>query len=476
MEHRRVAHPAPPPGRGRLPRRPGHLALDRVQALGHRAGGDDAALRIHVARSGGVAAPDLDAIEAEPLGQVVHLGLDGERALEVAVAAHRARVRVVGVDDAGVEAHRGDAVEPGGGGEHHVGCRRAPRDVGAVVDHHARVAAEQPAVAVRRGPQVDHARLAGRARDELLDALEGDLHGPAGAPGQERGDDVDRVEIEPAAEVAAHRRLDHAHPVAGDAEGLGQVALVEKRHLGGAPHGERGVGALGRVPGRDRGHRAQAGGGHVVEPVFALHHDGRPREGRVHVAVRELVAEVDQVAPAPLVHERGVRPEGRRRVEHRGQLLVVHPDAPHRLLGDLLGQRGHRGDLVADAAHLAAVGRAALERQVILGEAERVLLHAVGGDHRDHPGQRLGRARVDPEHARVRVAGPEDRAVGEARQGEIVEELGVPGDLLDPVALRGVLADDAEAHRGRAPEAIRGPATGPRPSASPGPPATAPAT
>ena len=75
--------------------------------------------------------------------------------------------------------------------------------------------------------------------------LERDLHGPPDVAGQERGDDVDRVEIEPAAEVAADRRLHHPHPIAGDAEGLGEVALVEERHLGGAPHGERGVGLSG---------------------------------------------------------------------------------------------------------------------------------------------------------------------------------------------------------------------------------------
>ncbi len=86
------------------------------------------------------------------------------------------------------------------------------------------------------------------------------------------------------------------------------------------------------------------------------------------------------------MHEGGVRAERRVRIEHRGQFLVVHPDEPHRLPGDLLGLRGHRGDLVADAAHLGAVGRAALQREMILGEAERMLLHPVGGDHREHAG------------------------------------------------------------------------------------------
>ncbi len=52
---------------------------------------------------------DRHAIQAEAVGQVVHLRLDGERALEIAVAPHGARVGIVGVDDGGVEAHRGDS-------------------------------------------------------------------------------------------------------------------------------------------------------------------------------------------------------------------------------------------------------------------------------------------------------------------------------------------------------------------------------
>jgi hypothetical protein len=115
-------------------------------------------------------------------------------------------------------------------------------------------------------------------------------------------------------------------------------------------------------------------------------------------------------------------------------------------LRDLLGQSGHGGNLVPDAADLAAVGRAALEGQVILGEADGMLLHAVGGDDGKHTGQRFGGARVDAEHPRVRILSPENGPVGHARQRDVVEELRVPRDLLGAVALRGILADDAEGH------------------------------
>ena len=468
MEHGGKAHAALPAGAGRASDGLAHLALDGVQALGHAAGGDDAALRIHLARPGRVAATDLQLVQAQALGQVVHLGLDGERALEVAVAPHGARVGIVGVDDGGVEAHGGDAVESGRRGQHHVGRGRAPGDVGAVVDHHAGVAREESAVPVRGGPQVDHARLAGRARDELLDALEGDLHGPAGPAGQERRDDVDGVEIEPAAEVAAHRRLDHAHPVTRDAQRLGEVALVEERHLRGAPHGQAGVRTPRSTPGRDGHHGAQAGGGDVVEPVAPLDHDVGLGEGRLHVAVGKLVLEVDQVAAELVVDQGSARTKRRVRIEDGGQLLVVDPDESCGFLRDLFGEGGHSRDLVPDAADLAAVGRATLEGQVILGEADGMLLHAVGGDDGEHARERLGGARVDAAHPRVGILGPQNGPVGHAWQDDVVEELCVSGDLLGAVALRGVLADDAEAHR-RAPRR-GGDAT--RPSSPPGSSAT----
>src|SRR5205085_1593481 len=110
-----------------------------------------------------------------------------------------------------------------------------PGDVSAVVDDDVAVAREQPTVGGGGGAQPDRARLAGRARDELLDALELDLDRAAGAAGQERGDDVDRAEVEAPAKIAADGRLQHPHPLAADAERSGEVALVEERHLRGRP-------------------------------------------------------------------------------------------------------------------------------------------------------------------------------------------------------------------------------------------------
>ena len=179
----------------------------------------------------------------------------------------------------------------------------------------------------------------------------------------------------------------------GDPKRLRQVLLVEERDLRRGPHRE----VAARVPLGDRRHRPEARRGDVVQPI-------RPLDDRVGLAERpvdvtggELVREVHQVPRELRVDPRRVRPERLRRIEHRRQLLVRDVDQPARLRRDLLGLGRHRRHLVADAAD-----HVALEGQVVLRVAERALLDVPARDHAEHPGQRLGPARVDPRDARVR--------------------------------------------------------------------------
>ncbi len=390
---------------------------------------------IGVARSGDVAAADLQLLEAEALGQLVHLALDGEGRFEVAVAAHRARVGVVRVGDRGVEAHDRAPIETSHRREHHVGRGRAPRDVGAVVDHDVAVAGQHPAVGGRRRAQPDRARLPGRARDEFLEALELDLHRPPHPPGQQRGDDVDRVEVEAPPEVAADGRLQHAHAVAGRSQRLGQVSLIEERHLGRRPHRQ----PVLEIPVGDRHHRAQAGRGDEVQPVLTLDHGGGGGERGLDVAVAELVAQVGVIRRPPLVHQRRARPHRRHRIEHGGQLCVLDLDEVERCLRDGRALGRHRGDLVAHTADLVR-----LQRDLVLGEAERVLLDLDAGEHGQHAGQRRRPCRVDPHDPRVGVPGSQDLAVDQPRQRQVVQVARAAGDLVGPVALGHVLADDGQ--------------------------------
>ena len=438
MEHPGVAD-SPHPARSERPLDgPADVARGRVEALGERAARDPETLRRDVSRAIRVPAPDLQAVQPEPLGEVVHLRLDGEGGLEVAVPPHRARVHVVRVDDRRVEPDARAAVEAGERGHHDVRGRRSPGHVGAVVDQDPGVAGEQRPVGPRRGAKREDARFARRARDELLFAVEHDLHRPADVPGQERGDDVDRVEVEPPPEVSAHRRLDDADAVPGDAERLGKVLLVEERDLGHRPHRE----VPARIPLGGRRHGAEARGGDVVQAVGSLDHDVRLADGAVDVAGRELVGEVDEVARELRVDPGRPGPERRLRVEDRRQLLVLHVDQPAGLLGDLLGLGGHRRHLVPDAAD--DVG---LEGQVVLRVPERTLLDVPARHDAQDARERLRAGRVDPRDAGVGDRRPQDLAPDHARQFEVREVLDRARYLLHGVELGDARADDAERPR-----------------------------
>ncbi|OGL02178.1 MAG: hypothetical protein A3D33_08035 [Candidatus Rokubacteria bacterium RIFCSPHIGHO2_02_FULL_73_26] len=297
------------------------------------------------------------------------------------------------------------------------------------------VAREQAPVAVGRGAEPDRARLAPRARDELLHAVELDPHRPPGSPGQERGDHVDRVEVEAAAEVAADRRLQHAHTAAREAERVGQVALVEERDLGGRPHRE----AAARVPVGDRRHRAEARLRDERQPVGVLDDRRGLREGPVHVAVAEPVAQGMRVRPQLLVHERRAGRQRRARVEHGGQLRVLDVDQLERRLGGGARLGRDRGDLVADAPDLAP-----LERRLVPGEAEGPGLDVLARQHGEHARERAGARRVDAHDPSVGEPRAQDPAVGQPRQLEVVEVARAPRRLLGAVALAHRLADDLE--------------------------------
>ena len=204
---------------------------------------------------------------------------------------------------------------------------------------------------------------------------------------EQGGDDVDGIEVEAAPEVAAHRRLDDADALAGDAEGLGQVALIQERHLGGAPRREGAVGS----PRGDGGHGAEARRGHVGQPVDVLDHGRRPGEAAVDVAVGELVAQVHEVGGQPLVHEGGVRTEGARRIEHGRQLLVL----------DAIRSRASRATRSLSAATAAISSRMQrtfrpsptppLRARWSFWNPNGCCSTSLGSDDGHHPGERGGR-------------------------------------------------------------------------------------
>jgi hypothetical protein len=122
--------------------------------------------------------------------------------------------------------------------------------------------------------------------------------------------------------------------------------------------------------------------------------------------------------------------------DHR-QVFVLDLDQLQRRLGDFLGFGGHGGDLVALAADAAD-----LEREVVLGDADRALVGNVGGgDHHMHAGQGLRRRGVDRLDQGVDAARAQDLAVQLARQVDVVDVARAAAGLLGRIHFRDALAD-----------------------------------
>ena len=143
--------------------------------------------------------------------------------------------------------------------------------------------------------------------------------------------------------------------------------------------------------------------------------------------------------------------ERRVRVENGRQRLVLDRDQGGRLAGGAGVVGRHRGEDVADAAHLLALGHEA--RPVVVEEPVPALAGDVRRrDDRAHPGKRRGLRRVDARHPGPRVRGENEGAVQQAlavqvgHVGPLAESLAqgaVPGERLPDPAVPGRLRQGA---------------------------------
>ena len=112
-------------------------------------------------------------------------------------------------------------------------------------------------------------------------------------------------------------------------------------------------------------------------------------------------------------------------------------DELHRLLGDLLGLGRHQSDDLSPVAHL-VVGEHRLVRD---DEAVDVVRSVFGRRHRSHPGQPLGRARVQIDDAGVVLGAQQRLRVEHAGQVEVVGVLHPARDLLTGIDPGAALPD-----------------------------------
>ena len=376
----------------------------------------------------------LDGIEPERLGELVHVLLERPADLGRRRRADRARRLVVRVDERRLDVHVLDHVGPAGVHRGHLREEAALAAVGAAVEDEPAATGDERAVGARAGLELDHHPLPPVVGgDELLLAREDELHRPPRGA-RERGDVALVVEVALGAEAAAEQRHDDADVGLRQLQDVRDARPGRVRHLRRAP--DRHLVALPLRQERARlDRRALRGVGDVppLDDDLGLRHPG------LGVALHDRrVAEDVPVAPEVLVALVGlpVRVDQRRVVGERGldvahgrQRLVLHLDRRGRLGGDLRRQRGDGGDDVALEAHVVPREQQAVLDEVAVQHVGDVLV----GEDGEHARQRPRAGRVDREDPRVRVVGVAELRVELPGQAQVGRVPAGAGDLLLPV-------------------------------------------
>ena len=175
------------PARRNAPKRDSSL-LDA--ALQHRqradAGRQRLLGRLDAALAVDVAAPELDRVHAERVGEPGDHDLGGELGLRRAEAAKRAGGDVVGVDDVAIDRDVRDLVAAGGEQRGDLGHLGAGRGVGAAVGEHLGLDGRDRAVARRAPAAADADRVALVVGDDRFLAAPDDADAPLQLPGRQR--------------------------------------------------------------------------------------------------------------------------------------------------------------------------------------------------------------------------------------------------------------------------------------------------
>ena len=192
----------------------------------------------HLARGRGVAGPQgvslaqADRVDAQRLGDPLHVDVGGKKGLGRAEPPERAVGWRVGHHHPAVDAHVVAAVRPGRVETSARQDHGAQRAVRAAVHHHRDVHGRQRAVVHDAGAVPHDGRMALGGGQHVLDAVVDQLDRAARLQRQQRrvaGNDGRVVLL--AAEPAARFRLDHAHLVSGEGQELAERLVHVVRAL-----------------------------------------------------------------------------------------------------------------------------------------------------------------------------------------------------------------------------------------------------
>ncbi len=383
-----------------------------------------------LARVRKVPTTNLEAVDAELVGDEVHQPLDEIRRLRPPGAAVRVSRHLVREHADEIHPHGRDLVAAG---HDQPGQRRnrwrVELQVRAEVRDRARPHAQNPAVARHRHFVVADLVAAVGCHGRVLSSRLNPLHRRPQPHGQVPAQRLFGVHVQLRPKPAADLGGDDAQPVLRNAEHVGQVRPDEVRHLRGRPDRERLFASVIRGDHRARLDR------HRREPLVhdALRDDAiRAPERLVDVAALQHVRVAD-VRTELLMRQRRARRERRLGIDHDRQRVVVHLDRVHCVLCDVrIDGHRHRHGVADEVDALPGQHRVRGCLHVVHRRAARhqaaAAVHVRAGEHADDARERARRGGVDPLDARVGVRTPDERDVQQPGKPHVVR---VGGDALN---------------------------------------------
>ena len=371
--------------------------------------------------------------------------LEAPEELDVAEAAVRRAVGLVGVDGVGVDPGVGNLI--GAGGRIADGARDVDRvvGVGAGVPEHLHLLRDDAAVGEHAGLDAVGQRAAAGQQRELLFARRLELDRPAARLAGKAGDERLEVDARLAAEPAADVGDDDAHIVERQLEGVAeQVAHGEGRlragpdvdAVAGFPLGDGDVGFHRHVLHRRVGVLALDDPLRFGEALFDVALAALGQIGDVRAGLRRE-GRLDKVVAREIrMHQRRAGRERVHVVEDRRQHFVFDLDELDRRVGDRPRVGGHRRHRFAEVPDF-VLGQNVLVDHV---KAEPVR-EIMAGEDRAHAGQALGARHVDAANLGPRVRALLDLRVEHPWQRHVADVESRAGQLVRHVVTDGAAAD-----------------------------------
>ena len=421
---------------------PADLFLDGLQRFHQPIARHHGAAHRYIALPQGVLHPQVVRINAQFVGNMIHMGFHGEGHIGDAGGAVGSHVDFVGIDAVGAESEVGNAVGANAVSDAGVG---AGAQVGADIKDGVGLPRDNRPVVHHAGADIVGNRQAGAVHSEGFRAGVDQLDGAARFHRQQGGEGFKgQAQLGPEAAAQFHR--DNADAGNGHCQHSSQGGAHLIRPLGRCVNDQAPVGLhIG-----DAGHRLQETLVNALGTVHILNDDVGSAESLFHIAPvgvqqgTDILPHSESVAFVGFqirVDGGGVVVHSGEGVDHGGQILVFHTDEGDGFLGGGFVIGGHGRDGLADevdhrAGHYVAVAEGA--------GAEADVRKVGAGDDGADAEQGGGAAGVNADDAGVAAVAGEKFAGQHTGQVDVGGVGGAPGDFVVGVHAGVVLPQNFE--------------------------------